>query len=90
MDEKLLDAISNLFCSPFNPAPILENLRMELNIFNISYFEHVIQKDIADSRTTLLFEPKPLAKKLLRGCLDFFNENVVRKSKQQSKLAIHF
>jgi len=38
MDAKLYAAISNIFYSPFRPAPILQNMVVESNIFNIDYF----------------------------------------------------
>ena len=38
MDELLLEAIGHLFHSPFRPAHILKQLRMEFNIFKIDDF----------------------------------------------------
>ena len=38
IDELLDEAISNVFYSPFRPAPILENFKMEFNILKIDSF----------------------------------------------------
>ena len=42
MDKLLLEAISHLFCSPFRPAAILKELRIEFNIFKINDFKQFL------------------------------------------------
>ena len=37
-DDMLIDAMGNVFNTPFNPFGILKSLRMELNIFYMSRF----------------------------------------------------
>ena len=43
MDELLLEAITHMFHSPFRPAHILKQLRMEFNIFKITAFHPFLQ-----------------------------------------------
>ena len=38
IDGLLIEAISNMYYSPFRPAPILENFKMEFNILKIDSF----------------------------------------------------
>ena len=38
IDDLLKEAIQNVYYSPFRPAPILENFRMEFNILQINSF----------------------------------------------------
>jgi len=43
MDEKLYAAMSNIFYSPLRPAPILQNMMVEANIFNIDHFSKYLR-----------------------------------------------
>lgn len=91
MDKKLYSAISNLFYSPFRPAPILQNMMVEFNIFKIDYFNNYILDLFAENSITKLeFNPKELKKKFMWQALNHFNEFVVKRAEQQMKLAVHF
>jgi hypothetical protein len=35
MDKKLYAAVSNIFHSPFRPAPVLESMVVEFNVFKL-------------------------------------------------------
>mmetsp|Transcript_35341 Transcript_35341/g.46508 ORF Transcript_35341/g.46508 Transcript_35341/m.46508 type:complete len:83 (+) Transcript_35341:51-299(+) len=73
MTDLLKEAVSNWYWSPFKPAPILENFKMEFNILRIdAFYEHL------DSlRTTQIVKLKSdfcfYRSRLMRGMLRMFN-----------------
>lgn len=81
MDTKMYAAISNIFYSPFRPAPILQNMIVEPNIFKIDSFSRYL-KELFDenSITRLDHQFSLIRKKFLRQALVYFNEVVVRRA----------
>ena len=43
MDQKILAGIQDAFCSPFRPAEILRNMRVEFNIWRMNAFQSYLQ-----------------------------------------------
>ena len=77
MDKLLLEAISHLFCSPFRPAAILKQLRIEFNIFKVNDFKQFLNSLLPQEPIALDFDPEYIRDKLMRGMLDYFNKHVV-------------
>ena len=79
MDELLLEAISHLFHSPFRPAHILKQLRMEFNIFKINDFQSFLHSLLPEQPIELPFDSDYKRTKLRRGMLHYFNTRVINK-----------
>ena len=80
MDDRVSDAISNIFFSPFRPASILRNLRVEFNIYFIEAFDEYMSKTLKPTIEEVPHPPEPMRKKLMRGCLTYFNEHVCKRA----------
>ena len=79
MDELLLEAISHLFCSPFRPAHILKQLRMEFNIFKINDFQEFLHSLLPAEPIELPCDLDFKRDKLRRGMLAYFNTHVINR-----------
>ena len=90
MDELMLEAIGHLFHSPFRPAPILAQLRMEFNIFKIDHFREWLHGLLPVGGIELPFDLDFKRSKLRRGMLVHFNNHVINKVAQQANLALRF
>ena len=90
MDKLLLEAISNLFCSPFRPAAILKQLRIEFNIFKINDFKTSLQSLLPQEPTVYEHNPDYIRDKLMPGMLKYFNEHVVDRKTQKTNIALRF
>ena len=55
MDERVADAVANIFYSPFRPASILKNLRVEFNIYFIEGFDEYMSKKLKPNIEFLLY-----------------------------------
>ena len=77
MDMKLRQAMSNVFCSPFRPAPILKNMIAEFNIFKMPFFDKYLDSVYVDVMDHLPFHPEATRKKFLPKALKHFNDVVV-------------
>lgn len=90
MDELLKEAIASTFHSPFKPAEILQNLRMEFNIMNIKKFRRNLEAINPENIVTLVEEDDWIRSRLLQGTVDYFNEKVASRNDVYSQLAIRF
>ena len=77
MDKLLLEAISHLFCSPFRPAAILKELRIEFNIFKINDFKQFLHSLLPQEPIMFDFDSDFIRDKLMPGMLHYFNKHVV-------------
>lgn len=74
IDGLLIEAISNMYYSPFRPAPILENFKMEFNILKIDSFQDYLKSLQPEGTIDVTYNLGHYRSKLLKGMLDFFNE----------------
>ena len=90
MSDLLKEAISNWYWSPFKPAPILENFKMEFNILRIEAFHELL----SSLRTTEIVKLKSdfcfYRSRLMRGMLALFNHQARSRYDYQGHLAIRF
>lgn len=73
IDDLLKEAIGNVFTTPFNPAPILENFRMEFNIIRIPSYRRSLRKLRSEKIKKMPYKPDFYRAKMLKGAMDFFN-----------------
>ena len=74
MSDLLQEAISNWCYSPFKPAPILENFKMEFNILKIDAFHDYLETMLTTEIVKLSSEFCFYRSKLMAGMLRIFNE----------------
>ena len=90
MSDLLKEAISNWYWSPFKPAPILENFKMEFNILRVDAFYELLN----GLRTTEIVKLKSdfcfYRSRLMRGMLALFNHQARSRYDYQGHLAIRF
>ena len=82
IDALLDEAISNVYYSPFRPAPILQNFKMEFNILKIDSFQRYIKSLLPDKLMSVDHDLRFYRSKLMKGMLDFFNDQVVKRYDQ--------
>ena len=90
IDDLLKEAIANVFKSPFYPAPILENFRMEFNIVKIPVYRRALRKLCSEKTKKIPHDFDFYRSKMLKGAMAFFNDKVVNRKEQQIAITIRF
>ena len=69
IDALLTEAISNMYFSPFRPAPILQNFKMEFNILKIDSFQNYFARFKSQGSIDIDYNLGHYRSKLLKGML---------------------